>query len=211
MRDAGRGWSGRKAINASGKSKSKSAVRIMDSCFGCNTLWTATTKPLVWIGPVWFGKPMPIESASPCPDFTLPATPGGQLSRETLAGAPFVLFLYPRDNTSTCTAEALAFSAALPEFEQANCKVIGCSADSIASHVKFQTKHGFNIPLLSDPDHVLIGALGCWVEKQLYGRRYMGISRSSFLYDGNGNLVQAWRDIRIKNHVENVLAVAQAI
>ncbi|MEX0970868.1 MAG: peroxiredoxin [Paracoccaceae bacterium] len=143
---------------------------------------------------------------SPCPAFNLHVTPGETLSNAALLGAPFVLFLYPRDNTSTCTAEALAFAAALPAFTARNCRVIGCSADSIASHQKFQTKHGFDLPLLSDPEHTLIKPLGCWVQKKLYGREYMGIERSTFLFDAQGKLQAEWRNLRVSGHVEAVLA-----
>lgn len=151
---------------------------------------------------------MLIDIAAPCPDFTLDATPGGPISREQLRGEPFVLFLYPRDNTPTCTTEAVQFSAAMPQFSALNCRVIGCSADTIASHEKFQAKHAITLPLLSDPDHVLIGALGCWVEKQLYGRRYMGIERSTFLFDADLRLRQAWRNLRVKGHVDAVIQAA---
>lgn len=154
---------------------------------------------------------MPIDISSPCPPFDLAVTPEGRLSDTQLLGAPFVLFLYPRDNTSTCTAEALGFAALAPEFAAAGCKVIGCSADTIASHIKFQTKHGFNLPLLSDPDLQLIAPLGCWVEKQMYGRKYMGISRSTFLFGADGRLRNAWRDIRLKGHIDAVLEAAREI
>ena len=143
---------------------------------------------------------------SPCPAFDLPVTPGETLSNIALLGAPFVLFLYSRDNTPTCTTEALAFAAALPAFTAKNCRIIGCSADSIASHKKFQTKHGFDLPLLSDPDHTLIEPLGAWVLKKLYGREYMGIQRSTFLFDAQGKLRAEWRNVRVKGHVEAVLA-----
>ena len=170
-----------------------------------------TTKPLVLRRLLWFGKDMPIDISDPCPPFDLAVTPEGQLSNTQLLGAPFVLFLYPRDNTSTCTAEALGFAAVAEEFAAAGCKVIGCSADSIASHIKFQTKHGFSLPLLSDPDLQLIAPLGCWVEKQMYGRSYMGISRSTFLFGADGRLLMSWRDIRLKGHIEAVLKAACAL
>ena len=149
---------------------------------------------------------MPISLHSPCPAFDLPVTPGETLGNSALLGAPFVLFLYPRDNTSTCTTEALAFAAALPAFAAQNCRVIGCSADSIASHKKFQARHGFDLPLLSDPDRLLIEPLGAWVLKKLYGRDYMGIQRSTFLFDARGKLQAEWRNIRVKGHVQTVLA-----
>src|SRR5690606_8503921 len=112
-----------------------------------------------------------------------------------LAGKPVVLYFYPKDDTTGCTREAQDFTALAPDFASAGVTVIGVSKDSLASHAKFTAKHGLGVPLGSDPDGAVIEAYGSWVEKTLYGRKYMGIDRSTFLIDRDGKFARIWRKV----------------
>ena len=152
-------------------------------------------------------KSLKTETFAPyeAPDFTLSSSAGGQVSLAGLKGQWAVLFLYPTDNTPTCTQEACAFSEALPEFEKLGAKLYGVSKDSLKDHEKFIAKYGLRMPLLSDPETATIAAFGSWGEKKLYGRVYMGTDRSTFIIDPQGMIRKAWRKIRIKGHVEEVL------
>lgn len=148
---------------------------------------------------------------APFPQFDLPRDGEGRVSNADLAGAPFVMFFYPRDDTSGCTKEALAFSALAEEFSAANCAVFGLSGDSVASHEKFIKKHDLKIPLLADEDQDLCRKCGVWVEKSMYGRKFMGIERSSFLVDGAGVVRQIWRKVKVPGHTEAVLKAVKAL
>lgn len=141
----------------------------------------------------------------PAPDFSLASSAGGHVSLGNLKGHWAVLFLYPADNTPTCTQEACAFSEALPEFEKLAAKLYGLSKDSLKDHEKFITKYALRMPLLSDPDTTAIAAFGSWVEKSLYGRVYMGTDRSTFIIDPQGTIRKEWRKVRIKGHIDEVL------
>lgn len=134
----------------------------------------------------------------------------GPESRIALAGqsGPLLLYFYPKDDTAGCTREAQDFSALLPEFAALGVKLLGVSKDSAAKHRKFSEKYGLTVPLATD-DGTAMEAFGVWVEKQLYGRRYMGIDRSTFLFDGEGKLFRAWRKVRVPGHAEAVLAAAK--
>lgn len=145
------------------------------------------------------------------PDFTLASSAGGHVSLADLKGGWTVLFFYPADNTPTCTQEACAFSEALPQFEALGAKLYGISKDSLKSHEKFITKYGLHMPLLSDPDTTTIAAFGAWGEKMLYGRAYMGTDRSTFIIDPQGLIRKAWRKVKIKNHIEEVLNALKEI
>lgn len=142
----------------------------------------------------------------PAPDFSLPVSGGGAVSNASLKGKWTVIFLYPADDTETCTKEACAFSDALPEFVKMGAGLYGLSKDSLKDHDRFITKYGLKMPLLSDESTETIHAFGSWIEKSLYGRQYMGTDRSTFIIDPEGMIRQEWRKIRIKGHVENVLA-----
>lgn len=141
----------------------------------------------------------------PAPDFNLASSTGDHMSLGDLKGQWTVLFLYPTDNTPTCTQEACDFSAALPEFRKLGVRLLGLSKDSLKDHEKFITKYGLQMPLLSDPETTTIAAFGSWVEKSLYGRAYMGTDRSTFIIDSKGLVRKEWRKVRIKNHVTDVL------
>lgn len=123
-------------------------------------------------------------------------------------GGPLLLYFYPKDDTAGCTREAQEFSALLPEFAALGVKLLGVSKDSTAKHRKFSEKYDLTVPLATD-DGSAMEAFGVWVEKQLYGRRYMGVDRSTFLFDGEGKLFRAWRKVRVPGHAEAVLAAAR--
>ncbi|GAA4217151.1 peroxiredoxin Q/BCP [Sagittula marina] len=144
------------------------------------------------------------------PAFTLPAT-NGEVSSDALKGAAYVLFFYPRDDTSGCTKENEAFTALLPEFEALGVKVFGISKDSIASHEKFMKKKDLTVPLISDEDGDLSERLGVFKEKKMYGKTFMGIERSTFLIDGAGQVMREWRKVKVPGHAEEVLEAARAM
>jgi peroxiredoxin Q/BCP len=123
-------------------------------------------------------------------------------------GGPLLLYFYPKDDTAGCTREAQDFSALLPDFAALGVKLLGVSKDSAAKHRKFSEKYGLTVSLATD-DGSAMEAFGVWVEKQLYGRRYMGVDRSTFLFDGEGKLFRAWRKVRVPGHAEAVLAAAR--
>ncbi|WP_048648802.1 peroxiredoxin [Nitratireductor soli] len=142
---------------------------------------------------------------SEAPDFALPRDGGGELKLSDLRGKIVVLFFYPKDDTSGCTAEAIDFSALKPEFEKHGAVVLGMSPDSAKSHDKFKTKHALTIDLISDQDKETLQAYGVWVEKSMYGRKYMGVERSTFLIDAEGRIAEVWRKVKVPGHAEAVL------
>ena len=148
---------------------------------------------------------MAIEEGAKLPAITLETADGGTLALQDCAGAPLVLYFYPKDDTSGCTREAQDFSALLPEFEALGARVIGVSKDPAAKHQKFAAKYDLTVPLATDSDGSAMEAFGVWVEKQLYGKRYMGIDRSTFLFDVEGKLFRAWRRVRVPGHAVDVL------
>lgn len=152
-----------------------------------------------------------IAAGQPVPDFSLPRDGGGMLGPADFRGRSLVIYFYPKDDTSGCTTEALGFTAKLAEFEAAGAAVVGISRDSVKSHEKFCSKHGLTVPLLSDEDGVVVQQFGVWVEKSMYGRKYMGIDRSTFLVDANGIVSRVWRKVSVPKHVDEVLAAAQAL
>lgn len=145
------------------------------------------------------------------PDLTLPAPDGGTVQLRDFEGAPFVLYFYPKDDTAGCTREAQEFSAALAHFAEVGAKVLGVSKDTPAKHAKFIAKYDLTVPLASDDQDAATAAFGTWVEKQLYGKTYMGIDRSTFLFGADGKLVRSWRKVRVPGHVEQVLAAVKAL
>jgi peroxiredoxin Q/BCP len=152
---------------------------------------------------------MALSKGDKAPNFKLPADGGATLSLGSLKGQPFVLFFYPKDDTSGCTKEAIGFSENLKKFEKLGVAVIGVSKDSVESHDKFKAKHKLKIPLGSDPEVQMASAYGVWVEKSMYGRKYMGMERATFLVDAKGVIREIWHKVKVPGHVEAVLAAAK--
>jgi peroxiredoxin Q/BCP len=151
-----------------------------------------------------------IEIGKKAPEFSLEGT-GGEWSLEDAAGQPLVIYFYPRDNTSGCTQEGLDFAALHPQFKKAKATVIGISPDSLASHEKFKAKMGFPFELLSDPGEKVCKLFGVIQEKSMYGKKYMGVERSTFVIDGRGVLRHEWRKVKVKGHAEAVLATVTSL
>lgn len=145
------------------------------------------------------------------PDFDLPADPEGRVSLSALKGKTVVLYFYPKDDTAGCTREAIDFSAAQKSLSRAGAVIVGVSRDTLAKHAKFREKHNLTVSLASDEDGAVIAAYGSWVEKTLYGRKYMGIDRSTFVIDPAGVIRQIWRKVRTPGHVDEVLEVVKAL
>lgn len=152
-----------------------------------------------------------IDVGSAAPPFDLPTDGGGTVKLSDFKGKKVVLYFYPADNTKGCTVEAIDFSTHLAAFEKAGAVVIGVSPDSVASHDKFKSKHDLSIILAADVDRKTIEAFGVWVEKQMYGRKYMGVERATFLIAPDGNIAKVWRKVRVKGHVEAVLEAAKSL
>lgn len=153
---------------------------------------------------------MTIDVGSPAPAFTL-ETPDGSASLADYAGRKLVLYFYPKDDTSGCTTEALQFTSLATEFAAAGTALLGVSKDSITRHRKFIAKYELAVPLASDPEGATIEAYGSWVEKTLYGRKYMGIDRSTFLIGPDGKVAALWRKVRVPGHAEAVLKAAREL
>jgi peroxiredoxin len=148
---------------------------------------------------------MGLDVGDSIPDFTLPTDSGGTVSSADISGKTVVLYFYPKDNTSGCTKQAQAFRDALGGFESAGATVVGVSPDGVASHDKFKGKHDLNFALVADEDKSLCEAFGVWKEKSMYGKKYMGVERSTFLIDGKGVIRRAWRKVKVPGHAEEVL------
>jgi peroxiredoxin Q/BCP len=145
------------------------------------------------------------------PPFELTDHAGKQLSSAELAGSPYVIYFYPKDDTPGCTIEACGFRDSAAAFDELGVRVIGVSPDSVSSHQRFIAKYGLPFSLLSDDGQRLASAYGVWSLKKNYGREYMGIVRSTFLVDGSGVIRKSWRGVRVKGHVDEVQAAAQAL
>ena len=145
------------------------------------------------------------------PDFSMPTDGGGSVSLSDLKGKPVVLYFYPKDDTPGCTKEAIAFTEQLKDFNKAGAVIIGTSADSVTKHDKFKAKHGLDIVLASDEDTKVCEAYGVWVEKNMYGKKYMGIERATYLIDPHGKIAQVWRKVKVPGHSDAVLAAVQAL
>lgn len=150
-----------------------------------------------------------IAEGSRAPAFTMPRDGGGTVTLKDFKGKKLVMFFYPKDNTPGCTTESVEFSANLTKFRRAGADILGVSRDSIASHDKFKAKQNLKIALASDAETDVIATYGSWVEKNNYGRKYMGIERSTFLIDESGKIIRIWRKVRVKGHVEDVLAAVK--
>lgn len=152
-----------------------------------------------------------LSAGDPAPPFSIELDDGSMVSPATLKGKPFVLYFYPKDDTSGCTKEAIAFSENKRKFDASGVEIIGVSKDSVQSHQKFRTKHKLKIKLGSDPEKHLAETYGVWVQKSLYGRVYMGMDRATFLVDSKGVIRQVWRKVKVPGHVEAVLTVAKSL
>jgi peroxiredoxin Q/BCP len=154
---------------------------------------------------------MDLKPGDKAPAFKLATDSGGTVTSAGLKGHPYVLYFYPKDDTTGCTKEAIDFSSAKRKFDALGVPVIGVSKDSTQSHDKFKTKHKLKITLGSDPETELAHAYGVWVQKSLYGRKYMGMDRATFLVDAKGVIREIWRKVKVPGHVEAVLAAAKAL
>lgn len=139
------------------------------------------------------------------PDFDLPRDGGGSLRLSGLRGRSVVLFFYPKDDTSGCTQEAIEFSGLKVEFAAAGAVLVGMSPDSARKHDKFKAKHGLTVDLVSDENKETLEAYGVWTEKSMYGRKYMGVERSTFLIDPEGKIAKVWRKVKVPGHARSVL------
>ena len=152
-----------------------------------------------------------VQDGDPAPDFELPTENGEKLKFAKLKGKPVVVYFYPKDDTSGCTLEAKDFSAMAAQFQKAGVAVIGVSPDSVESHRKFQKKYDLKVQLAADEDKAVATAFGVWVEKSMYGRKYMGVERSTFLIDKKGRIARSWRKVRVPGHAAEVLEAAKEI
>lgn len=154
---------------------------------------------------------MAIEEGAMLPDIELATTSGGRVNLREFAGNPFVLYFYPKDDTSGCTREAQDFSRLYPEFKALRCELLGVSRDAPARHLKFIDKYDLTVPLATDDTGAAMEVFGTWVEKQLYGKTYMGIDRSTWLFDANGVLDRVWRKVRVPGHAVSVLEAVREL
>ena len=154
---------------------------------------------------------MSVEDGKKAPDFTAPTDGGGKLKLSDFRGKAVILYFYPKDDTTGCTKEACGFRDSLPDFSGAKATVIGVSKDSVASHDKFKAKYELPFTLVSDADGKICEKYGTWIEKSMYGRKYMGIDRATFLIDKTGTVRKVWRKVKVPGHVEEVLEAARAL
>jgi peroxiredoxin Q/BCP len=152
-----------------------------------------------------------LKEGDSAPAFVLPGAGGGKLSLADFAGKKLVLYFYPKDDTSGCTKEAIEFNALREKFAKAKTVVVGMSPDSAKSHDKCRDKYDLALPLAADESKETLAAYGVWVEKSMYGRKYMGVERSTFLIDGKGRIAKIWRKVKAPGHAEEVLAAAAAL
>jgi peroxiredoxin Q/BCP len=154
---------------------------------------------------------MTLEKGQKAPDFEMKTDGDGSISLSDFKGKKIVLYFYPKDDTSGCTKEACGFRDTMDELASKNVAVVGVSPDSVASHDKFKAKHELNFTLASDPDHEVAEKYGAWGEKKMYGKTYMGIIRSTFLIDEEGNIAETWYKVRVPGHVEKVKAATEGL
>ncbi len=151
-----------------------------------------------------------VDEGGQAPAIAVTASDGSSVNLAA-PGAPLVLYFYPKDDTSGCTREAQDFTALGPEFAAAGVKIIGVSRDAMAKHDKFIAKYGLSVPLAADEDGRISDAFGTWVQKSMYGHKYMGMERATFLIGADGRVLKAWRKVKVPNHARDVLAAAQAL
>jgi peroxiredoxin Q/BCP len=156
------------------------------------------------------GRGITLVCGDKAPDFDLPDDAGGEVSLASFRGQMLVLYFYPKDDTSGCTKEAIDFNALRGEFQKAGATILGVSADSIESHASFKAKHKLKLALGSDQSKAMLAAYGVWVEKNMYGRKYMGIERTTFLIGKDGQIVAVWNKVKVPGHAAEVLAAVKA-
>lgn len=154
---------------------------------------------------------MSVAEGDAAPAFELPATGGRTVSLKAMKGKPFVLYFYPKADTPGCTKEACAFQEALPQLGKIGIAVIGVSPDKMPPIEKFAAKYGLTFPLASDVEKVAAAAYDTWIEKSMYGRKYMGMERSTFLIDGKGKIAKVWRKVSVTGHAAEVMAAAKGV
>ncbi len=154
---------------------------------------------------------MPITVGEPAPAFNLPATGGAPVSLDGLKGRKAVIYFYPKDDTSSCTKEAQEFNALKAEFAQAGAEIVGVSADGVKSHEKFKEKYGLDLTLAADEEKAMLEAYGVWVEKSMYGKKYMGIERTTVLVDADGRVARVWPKVKVPGHAQEVLEAVRAL
>jgi thioredoxin-dependent peroxiredoxin len=147
-----------------------------------------------------------LSEGDAAPDFALPNDSGDMLSLKSFAGKTLVIYFYPKDDTPGCTQESITFNDLKKEFELSGAQIVGVSPDSVASHLKFKTKHKLGLGLLSDESKTMLEAYGVWTEKSMYGRKYMGVERTTFLIGGDGKIIRVWNKVKVPGHAEAVLA-----
>lgn len=152
-----------------------------------------------------------IETGKTAPDFSLPADGGSTVTLSDLRGKNVVLYFYPKDDTSGCTSEAIAFNGLRQAFEKAGALIIGVSPDSVKRHDKFKKKHDLSLTLVSDESKAMLETYGVWVEKSMYGRKYMGVERTTLLIDREGRIARIWRKVKVPGHAEEVLEAAREL
>jgi thioredoxin-dependent peroxiredoxin len=151
------------------------------------------------------------DTGAAAPKFSLPGDDGKPIDLAKLKGKPVVLYFYPKDDTSGCTAEAKDFTCLIDQFTAAGAAVIGVSPDSVASHAKFIAKHELGVRLAADEEKTVSTAYGVWVEKSMYGKKYMGVERATFLIDAKGRIAEVWRKVKVPGHADAVLAAVKAL
>lgn len=154
---------------------------------------------------------MPLNIGDKAPNFKAESDTGETFSLSSLKGKPFVLYFYPKDDTSGCTAEACSFTENIKAFDKLGVTVLGVSKDSLEKHAKFRKKYDLKFPLLSDADGAVCEAYETWIEKSMYGRKYMGIDRATFLIDADGKIQSLWRKVKVPGHIEAVLEAVKEV
>ena len=154
---------------------------------------------------------MSVQEGDVAPDFEMPASGGRTVSKRSLKGKPFLLYFYPKADTPGCTKEACAFQEALPQLGKVGIEVIGVSPDKMKPIERFAEKYKLTFPLASDESHAVAERYGTWVEKSMYGRKYMGMERSTFLIDATGKVAKVWRKVSVKGHAAEVLEAVRAL
>jgi peroxiredoxin Q/BCP len=150
---------------------------------------------------------MTLQIGDKAPDFKMPADGNKMIGLSDYKGKNLILYFYPKDDTSGCTAQACAFTENLSQFNKLDVSVIGVSKDSVAKHNKFKEKYNLTFPLISDENSTMCEDYGVWLEKSMYGKKYMGIERTTFLIDGNGHIKHIWNKVKVPNHIEDIISV----